>query len=164
VLDLLGIEVDLARPPPNDTDQAQNRVVEERRARLRLALKSAGGNSEVARRAGIPLGSLNEYVAGREPRLVYAAALAKACNVSLEWLATGEGPMVRLDLPASGSDAGGLLRTINTDRLATAMDLIDRRLPAGADTRDRALAVVALYDIIAPMDENQVNLLIQQQK
>lgn len=64
-----------------------------RSARLREAVRTAGGNRVVADKAGIALSTLGEYLAGGEQKLTNTIALAKACDVSLEWLATGEGPI-----------------------------------------------------------------------
>jgi hypothetical protein len=60
-------------------------------SRIRLMAKKVGGNQHMARQTGIPLGTLNNYIAGsnRVPFFV-AFAIAKAANVSLHWLATGE--------------------------------------------------------------------------
>lgn len=65
-----------------------------RAERLRLAVKSAGGNLAVAARAHVPVGTLNNYLAGRDPKVGAFVALAAACSVSLEWLATGQGRML----------------------------------------------------------------------
>lgn len=60
-------------------------------ARLRQAVQAAGGNRVVAVRAGVPLGTLNNYVGARTGMKMGALArLAAACNVSLEWLVGGE--------------------------------------------------------------------------
>jgi hypothetical protein len=162
VFDLLEKEVISDPSSPYDTDAAPNRVVEERRARLRQALKAAGGNKVVAAKSGVSLSSLNEYVAGAQPRLMAGAAIAKACDVSLEWLATGEGPMARLDLPANVGQ-GTLLGTVNTDRLAIALAVIGRRMGLTAPTRDHAVAIIALYDIMAGMSEQEQAAFVEQQ-
>jgi hypothetical protein len=65
-------------------------------ARLKLAVAHGGGNKAVAAKSGVKLGSLNNYL-----RLVNAvpataaAAIARACAVSIDWLLFGEGPMER---------------------------------------------------------------------
>ncbi len=58
--------------------------------RLRAIVKSAGGPSAVARRANMHIGSLNNYLAGREMKISAAITLARACNVSLSYFATGQ--------------------------------------------------------------------------
>ncbi|MCE2575266.1 XRE family transcriptional regulator [Komagataeibacter sp. FNDCR2] len=80
---------------PEDRDLA----VKERAERLRVAVKGAGGNAQVAIRAQINLGTLNNYIAGRDMKASAMIALAKACGVSLDWLATGEGPEKPNEIP-----------------------------------------------------------------
>ncbi|KAB8123967.1 XRE family transcriptional regulator [Komagataeibacter medellinensis] len=80
---------------PDDRDLA----VKERAERLRVAVKGAGGNAQVAIRAQINLGTLNNYIAGRDMKASAMIALAKACGVSLDWLATGEGPEKPNEIP-----------------------------------------------------------------
>lgn len=64
------------------------------RARLRDAVRSAGGPEEVALRAGIPRRSLGNYLAGpNEPKMSVLIKLCETLMVRVEWLATGEGPM-----------------------------------------------------------------------
>ena len=81
---------------PDDRDLA----VKERAERLRAAVKGAGGNAQVAIRAQINLGTLNNYIAGRDMKASAMITLAKACNVSLDWLATGSGPEKSEEIPA----------------------------------------------------------------
>lgn len=57
--------------------------------RLKICVNAAGGPSEVSRKSGVPLGSLNHYIAGREMKLSAAVAIARSCGVSLEFLASG---------------------------------------------------------------------------
>ncbi|QNT77685.1 LexA family transcriptional regulator [Entomobacter blattae] len=62
----------------------------ERVARLRQAVKNAGGNLKVAQLSGIPLSTLNSYMSGRDFKLSTAIELCKICNITIEWLATGK--------------------------------------------------------------------------
>lgn len=60
--------------------------------RLRAAVVAAGGATRVARLSGIPLTTLNNYLAGRsEPKRPVLTALAEALRRDLAWLATGTG-------------------------------------------------------------------------
>jgi phage repressor protein C with HTH and peptisase S24 domain len=53
-----------------------------------------GGKKEVAKVAGLSESQLHRIVAGdSQPKLEPIVAIARAANISLEWLATGEGPM-----------------------------------------------------------------------
>jgi transcriptional regulator with XRE-family HTH domain len=68
---------------------ADGEISEEALQRLRNCIKISGGQSEVSKRSGVPLGSLNHYLKGREMKLSAAAAIARACNVSVDFLASG---------------------------------------------------------------------------
>lgn len=57
--------------------------------RLRWAVDQTGGASAVCRIAGMPMSTLSGYLNGSEPRFTRMAAVARACNVSLDWLAYG---------------------------------------------------------------------------
>jgi transcriptional regulator with XRE-family HTH domain len=60
--------------------------------RLQEAVFAGGGNKKVAARTGIPLSTINNYTTGEsEPKLSAAALISAACNISLSWLAFGEG-------------------------------------------------------------------------
>lgn len=82
-----------------------------RAERLKSAVRKAGGSKPVADRSGVPFGTLNKYLAGREMRASAMIALARACGVSLDWLAEGSDP-------SADGEAPSLLQ------LAPSMDLI----------------------------------------
>lgn len=86
--------VGFAMPDDNDTDPDGNSVDREAVERLRRAVEHAGGRVAAARKAGVPLGSLNNWLKGRDPKRAALVALADGCQVSLEWLASGRGSMV----------------------------------------------------------------------
>ena len=69
-------------------DEAR-RLQIERSVRLKAAVKAAGGNRVVASHVGMPVGTLNRYLAGRDMKASAMISLAASCNVSLEWMATG---------------------------------------------------------------------------
>lgn len=84
--------------------EGSNSSVAERISRLRIAVRDAGGGAAVAKRGGVPLGTLNNYLAGRDMRAEGLVTLARATGVRLEWLAAGDGPMrVGEAEPASGT-------------------------------------------------------------
>src|ERR1700733_5642332 len=90
------------RPASRGADRGGNQGVA---ARLHEAVRAAGGNQAVARRSGVPLATVNNYVRGRNGmKIEPLSALAAACNVSLEWLVAGDeaskvGPMPSGDYP-----------------------------------------------------------------
>src|ERR1700733_5194973 len=100
------------RPASRGADRGGNQGVA---ARLHEAVRAAGGNLMVARRSGVPLATVNNYVRGRNGmKIEPLAALAVACNVSLEWLVSGgeapvTGPPPDPDFPiAAATPPAGL--------------------------------------------------------
>ncbi|QNT77938.1 LexA family transcriptional regulator [Entomobacter blattae] len=72
--------------------------------RLKKALQRGGGYSSVAKAAGISQTSLNNYLSGKgEMKVSIASKLAKACNISLEWLIDGVGNMEAGSSPSISS-------------------------------------------------------------
>ncbi|MDC7788018.1 XRE family transcriptional regulator [Rhodoplanes sp. TEM] len=63
--------------------------------RLKRAVQDAGGNAFVSARSGVPLSTLNTYLAGATmPSLAKLASVARACGISLDYLVTGKGEAV----------------------------------------------------------------------
>lgn len=137
-------------------DSDRNRESQERAKRLRSAVKAAGGNQAVADRIGMPVGTLNRYMAGRDMKASALVALADACNVSLEWLGTGRAPMRPGEPPpephatrASRPTSSNLFGTLDIDRMARA---IEKALELFAERGHRpsmrrlAQVVLLLYD------------------
>nr|WP_298794256.1 XRE family transcriptional regulator [uncultured Acetobacter sp.] len=58
-------------------------------ARLRNAIQMGGGNKLVSARSGVPLGSLTNYLKGRQMPLSTAFRISQACGVPMDWLAGG---------------------------------------------------------------------------
>lgn len=64
------------------------------KARIRHCADVAGSGDALARKSGVPRRTLENYLSGRsEPKASGLAAIAKAVDVSLDWLILGEGPM-----------------------------------------------------------------------
>lgn len=100
-----------AHPEQPGAGRAGNRNVA---ARLHEAVRAAGGNLVVARRAGVPLATVNNYVRGRNGmKIEPLVALAAACNVKLDWLVSGAeapvtGPPAEPDFPIAAAPSAGL--------------------------------------------------------
>jgi len=63
-------------------------------ARLQALADATGSVAAFARLCGMPQRTMANYVAGeREPRVSDIVTIASCAGVSVEWLATGEGPM-----------------------------------------------------------------------
>jgi hypothetical protein len=104
-------------------------------SRLDEIATAFGSRSALARAANIPAASLQSYASGSEPTRPVLVALARAANVSVDWLATGEGPKsidapegyVRVgiyDLAATGSHIRGIMGGPTGSRLFYQRDLI----------------------------------------
>ena len=99
------------RPSPQAADRGANR---ETAVRLHEAVGAAGGNKAVARRSGVPLATVNNYVRGRNGmKIGPLSALVAACNVSLDWIVSGREaataaptPVPDLRVPGAWPSAG----------------------------------------------------------
>jgi phage repressor protein C with HTH and peptisase S24 domain len=108
----------------------------ERAERLKQAIKSAGTARLVSEKSGVPLGTLNAYLAGREMKFSNVTALAQATGVRLEWLATGAGPMHSSEsgIFETGTEmAGEDMRLLPPDTVLIAR--FDARASAGTGTQ-----------------------------
>ncbi|MFT9091538.1 MAG: S24 family peptidase [Gluconacetobacter sp.] len=84
---------DQMEPARNSDPDDETAAIKARAERLKIAVRQAGGNSHIATIAGMHVGTLNNYIAGRDMKASAMIALAKACRVSLDWLAEGVGSM-----------------------------------------------------------------------
>jgi transcriptional regulator with XRE-family HTH domain len=134
-------------PVHADALSAVNRIAEERAARLRQAVKKGGGNNRVSARSGVPLRTLGNYLKGRDIQSEALVALADACGVSIEWLATGRDAAAPA-APAPSSPPP-LFSIVDMDLLGGAIDSAEELFRArGAESRGRPFAqiVCLLYD------------------
>ena len=81
-----GTDATSIRDPNSDASDLGRAV------RIREALADGGGRVQVAGQIGVHPGSLTRYMAGRDLPTATLVAIADACGVSVEWLATGRGP------------------------------------------------------------------------
>lgn len=66
--------------------------------RLRVAANNAGGVGELGRKSGVASRTISGYLAGKgDPSRERLVALAEAGDVSVDWLATGRGPIRSFD-------------------------------------------------------------------
>lgn len=72
---------------PDELESAQFRN------RLTAIVGEAGGQTSLARAAGVSLSGLQRYLAGSEPSRRNLVKIAQAAGVHVQWLATGEGPV-----------------------------------------------------------------------
>jgi len=64
-------------------------------SRLQMLADANGGITELAQKAKVAASSLSRCSKGAEPALSTALAICSATGVSLDWLATGDGPSSR---------------------------------------------------------------------
>ena len=88
-----------------------------------------GRMSNLHRASGVPQANLSGYKEGKEPNLDALTKIASACNVTTDWLLTGEGPMRREEETAVILHKEGLVYVAAFSGVA----------PAGAQTHDAGL-------------------------
>lgn len=77
--------------------------------RLKKTIGSESARS-FAKRAGILPATFHNYLKGAsEPRRLEIIAIAEAADVSLEWLSTGRGPMMKSELETVGPRQGSIV-------------------------------------------------------
>ena len=119
----------------------ENSELQARAERLKLAVAEAGGPTAVARQVQMHLGTLNNYLGGRDMKASALVALARGTGVTLEWLASGTGPM-KPGEPANPQETApqrpiSLWRDTNMDSLITAYSAaVQALLAAGKDETD----------------------------
>ncbi len=144
------------------TDPAANRKAQEVSERLRQAVRIGGGVTQVAAKSGVTQRSLSRYLGGYDMKLPAIVAISDACGVTVEWLATGRGPMrqgesprdiqeVPVTAPPARPDDRGLFNSIHIDKLAgcieAAQDEFARRQQTPPMRRVLQVALV-LYDAL----------------
>lgn len=72
-------------------EQHVREEISKRADRLKEAVRLGGGAVVVARKIGMPIPTLNNYLAGRDMKASAMVLLAEGAGVSLDWLATGKG-------------------------------------------------------------------------
>ncbi len=142
----------------DETETADNSMVRQIAARLRQAVDAKGGQSAISRLSGVPLSTLNGYLSGVDMKATNMVALAKACEVSVEWLATGNDPASSQSiLPAPTEIA--MFASINIDQLARAMLTARDQFAArgGNPTwREQAQVVSIIYDMITAQETGKI--------
>lgn len=74
-------------------DEHDVATIRELAERLKAAVRSAGGNKDVADRSGVPLRTLNSYMAGQaDPKLTKLDRIAAACGTTVDVLMGRKSP------------------------------------------------------------------------
>ncbi|WP_321448450.1 helix-turn-helix transcriptional regulator [uncultured Cohaesibacter sp.] len=149
---------------------------------LKERLKQLVGQESVlsfAQKCEIGESSMRKYLDGRVPGLDKAAQIAKACNVSLQWLATGEGAMRPEEQVAQKSDeyigiprydaslsAGNGFWNIDTahelDHIPFTAEFLRRRL--GRSNPDDLIILTANGDSMEPLIGDGDLVMVDQKK
>lgn len=133
-------------------------------ARMELCADKVGSVSALARKAGISQSGIRRYFSGGEPTRPHLAALAKAAQVNLEWLATGDGEPDR-DAASAPEPAQVPPDLDSLEEVATkVLDLLEKHRP-DISARAKARIVRLVYEFYLrqgePMDEASLNNVIE---
>ncbi|HWX64802.1 MAG TPA: YdaS family helix-turn-helix protein [Rhodanobacter sp.] len=142
--------------------------------RIRLLIAREGGASALARRCGCSEGTVRNWRDGHnDPSRARCITLARALNISLQWLVTGEGPMQpdsneRLDDASVESTSPPVATTvkpttssasgIDAQRLADTLKLLQSYIclvGGSLNIEQRAEVVVELYSLLCDAGEPQ---------
>lgn len=132
--------------------------------RIRETSDRIGGRKQLAKIAGMSDAQLYRIMSeGSAPKIETVAAIARGAGVSLEWLATGEGPM-EADAARAGRSAPSTADTIDRERLQRSIETaaaILQRTGRAMEAAKQAEFILALYDFYAQgdvSDEAQDNI------
>lgn len=136
--------------------------------RLKHAVKKAGGLTAVAARSTVSLRTLGTYTRGGEMKLSNLRQLADATGVTVEWLATGRGPMRPGEAPPAPPQPApplppapprDLFGQLDMDRLARAYTAALQALAASGqyqpDARRIMQVTILLYDQITAAEPSK---------
>ncbi|PMR77058.1 transcriptional regulator [Billgrantia endophytica] len=128
---------------------------------MRIAIKQAGGATIMAEKAGVSTSVLRKWRAGQsEPTLSSLVRMARAANLSVEWLATGEGR------PDAGPASGQWLIDLETleDVIIRTRRIFDRkRLALKPEVEARIIRLVYEFSLRQgqPMDDASLNNIVE---
>lgn len=128
--------------------------------RLREAVDVAGGPKQVSDVSEVAYSTLLAYLRGGEIKLGNLLSLARACGVSVEWLATGGGrpPSWRaqeraISMGSSEPQEPLLPPRIDVQWLTKAIEIVDSLGGSALPPRERAVRIANAYDLLtAPGD------------
>lgn len=140
--------------------------------RIRLLIAREGGTSMLARRCGCSEGTVRSWRDGHsDPSRARCVALARALNISLQWLVTGEGPMhpesnERHDASAEPAPSPATtavpttssVSAIDAQRLAATLKLLQSYIcmvGGSLNIEQRAEVVAELYGLLCDAGELQ---------
>ncbi len=129
--------------------------------RLRKAIGTESENS-FATRCGVSRPLLRQYLTGSEPGMAKVVAIAKAADVTVQWLATGEGPMRPSEGAPSAVQAAAAVDEELLACVAEGIALIYKEENARIYTGPLVRAAARMYDDLVAAcdtpDERQAGL------
>lgn len=130
--------------------------------RLGLAVRAAGGHAAVVAKSGVKSRTLSRILGGQEVKQGALVALADACDVTVEWLATGRKPALRAKFCSAEKDADPsverseivhlvatkwpLLRPDDARMISSALSLARTAVHRGPHPVDASLLLSALQE------------------
>lgn len=123
-------------------------------SRLRMALGAKSARS-FALGCSISATVLHQYLSGKsEPTRPLLVAIANAAEVDLKWLATGEGPMRRNEVPQA-QVAG-----VDEELLEAAIEISEELLESlgkRATPKQMTQLILALYDLANEREDHKID-------
>lgn len=143
------------------------------RARIEELVRELGGEREIERRAGLAPGIVGHYRRKADPTRQRLVKLAKGAGVSLQWLATGEGPKTpgepadgyvmvpRYDVKAAAGPGAMIHNEQIVDYLAFRSEWVRGKLGfRGANPAESLALVEAVGDSMTPRIDDGDLLLV----
>lgn len=98
--------------------------------RIRIAIEALDLSlREAAGRCSIPYSSLQNWVGGhREPRIESVVTIGSQLGISIDWLLTGEGPMLRYNNAVEVQESGNAMPSQTSDPREQALLALFREL------------------------------------
>ncbi len=127
--------------------------------RLKKSIKKAGyTQKEVVEKLNLSKNSITNYVNGRIPKAEILQDLANICNVSMEWLLTGEETgiyprsKIKQFSPAENGSSGSAVRETEADFIQNSKDDVIRHImeeyTLRAESEKRDIRSYAVYQYI----------------
>ncbi len=158
-----GAEIE---PVSDLTERSDNRKATETAERLRLAVSRAGGLAHVGAISGVPTRTLSRYLSGQEMKVQSLAAIADACGVSIEWLATGRGTTARHEVAPPSQPAApwplaqppDLFSIVNVDKMVGCLEAAMHDMPpkfGKLPMRKVVQVALVLYDALTAQEAEE---------
>lgn len=123
--------------------------------RMTKVVSLVGSSEQLARVTGLSSRAIGKYRSGESlPGLGALIAIADATGVSIDWIATGDGPMMRGE--ATGSVVACTRPHLDTELLHLVVEAIEeglRQVDRIMEPMAKADLVLAVYDLYTDMEQ-----------